>query len=47
MVVSIPQRFGFMSTHQAVQPLQSRADQSTRAGTSSGDGGGVHPEAAT
>jgi DnaK suppressor protein len=47
MFVSILQRFGFMKSGQAVQPLQSRADQNTRPGTPSGDGGGVYPEAAS
>ncbi len=47
MFVSILQRFGFKASQQAEQPLQSRADQNTRPGTPSGDGGGVHPEAAS
>ena len=47
MFVSILQRFGFKIARQAGQPLQSRADQNTRPDTASGDGGGVHPEAAS
>jgi len=47
MFVSILQRFGFKASRQAGQPLQSRADQNTRPDTPSGDGGGVHPEAAS
>ena len=47
MFVSILQRFGFKSSPQAEQQLQSRADQITRPGSPPGDGGGVHPEAAS
>ena len=47
MFVSILQRFGFKASRQAKQPLQSRADLNTRPATPLGDGGGVHPEAAS
>jgi DnaK suppressor protein len=47
MFVSILQRFGFKASAQPEQPLQSRADQETRPGIPSGDGGWVHPEAAS
>ena len=46
MFVSILQRFGFKTSRQAGQPLQSRADQNTQSDTPSGDGGGIHPAAA-
>ncbi|NQW92769.1 MAG: RNA polymerase-binding protein DksA [Polaromonas sp.] len=47
MFVSFLQRFGFKASAQPEQPLQSRADQNTRLGIPSGDGGAVHPEAAS
>jgi DnaK suppressor protein len=47
MFVSILQRFGFKPSARAGQPLQSRADQNTRPSALLGDGGGVHPEAAS
>ena len=47
MFVSILQRFGFKTSRQAGQPLQSRADQNTQSDTPSGDGGGIHPAAAS
>ena len=47
MFVSILQRFGFKASAQAEHPLQSRAGQITRLGIPLGDGGGVHPEAAS
>ncbi len=47
MFVSILQRFGFKASRQAGQPLQSRADQNTKADAKSGVGAGVHPEAAS
>ena len=47
MFVSILQRFGFKASRQAGQPLQSRADQNTKADAKPGVGAGVHPEAAS
>ena len=47
MFVSILQRFGFKASRQAGQPLQSRADQNTKADAKWGVGAGVHPEAAS
>ena len=47
MFVSILQRFGFKASRQSGQPLQSRADQNTKADAKSGVGAGVHPEAAS
>ncbi len=47
MFVSILQRFGFKASRQAGQPLQSRADQNTKADAKPGVGAGVHPESAS
>lgn len=47
LFVSILQRLGFKASAHAEHPLQSRAGQITRPDVPFGDGGGVHPEAAS